>query len=121
MELEVIGDRYELQEPIGRGGMATIYRAVDFRMGRTVALKILREVYSSDPKFVTRFQREARAASALQDPHIVQVFDYGQSGENYYIVMEFVEGVDLRRYLKRQGVLSAERAVEIAHDVALGL
>ncbi|HKS70849.1 MAG TPA: protein kinase, partial [Ktedonobacterales bacterium] len=121
MELEVLGDRYELQEPIGRGGMATIYRAVDLRMGRTVAVKILREVYSSDPKFVTRFQREARAASALQHPNIIQVFDYGQSGPSYYIVMEFVEGTDLRRYLKRQGVLSNERAIEIAHDVALGL
>jgi len=118
---EVIGDRYEVKDAIGRGGMATIYRAVDFRMGRTVAVKILREVYSSDPKFVTRFQREARAASALQHPNIVQVYDYGQSAENYYIVMEFVEGTDLRRYLKRQGVLSGERAVEIAHDVALGL
>ena len=106
MELEVIGDRYEMQEPIGRGGMATIFRAVDLRMGRIVAVKVLREVYSSDPKFVTRFQREARAASALQHPNIVQVFDYGQSGDSYYIVMEFVEGADLRRYLKRHGVLS---------------
>ena len=95
MELEVLGDRYEMQEPIGRGGMATIYRAVDLRMGRVVAAKILREVYSSDPKFVTRFQREARAASALQHPNIVQVFDYGQSGDNYYIVMEYVDGSDL--------------------------
>jgi eukaryotic-like serine/threonine-protein kinase len=121
MELEVLGDRYELQEPIGRGGMATIYRAVDLRMGRTVAVKILREVYSSDPKFVTRFQREARAASALQHPNIVQVFDYGQTGPSYYIVMEFVDGTDLRRYIKKHGVLSNERAIEIAHDVALGL
>ncbi|HEY7984029.1 MAG TPA: protein kinase, partial [Ktedonobacterales bacterium] len=83
--------------------------------------KILREVYSSDPKFVTRFQREARAASLLQHPNIVQVFDYGQSGESYYIVMEFVDGTDLRRYLKRNGKLSNERAVTIARDVALGL
>ena len=121
MDVEILGDRYELQEPIGRGGMATIYRAVDLRMGRPVAIKILREVYSSDPKFVTRFQREARAASLLQHPNIVQVFDYGQSGESYYIVMEFVEGTDLRHYLKRNGRLSNERAVVIAHDVALGL
>ena len=121
MELEVLGDRYEMQEPIGRGGMATIYRAVDLRMGRVVAAKILREVYSSDPKFVTRFQREARAASALQHPNIIQVFDYGQSGENYYIVMEYVEGSDLRRYLKKNGMLSNERTIEISHDVALGL
>ncbi|HEV2236068.1 MAG TPA: protein kinase, partial [Ktedonobacterales bacterium] len=121
MDSEILGDRYEMQDAIGRGGMATIYRAVDLRMGRTVAVKILREVYSSDPKFVTRFQREARAASLLQHPNIVQVFDYGQSGESYYIVMEFVDGTDLRRYLKRTGKLSSERAVTIARDVALGL
>ncbi|HKW20280.1 MAG TPA: protein kinase, partial [Ktedonobacterales bacterium] len=118
---ELIGDRYELGEPIGRGGMATIHRATDLRMGREVAIKILREVYSSDPKFVTRFQREARAASALQHPNIVQVFDYGQSGDAYYIVMELINGADLRKYLKREGVLTPDRAVEIAHDVALGL
>src|SRR5437763_9557577 len=121
MQIEVLGERYQLQEPIGRGGMATIYRGRDLRMDRTVAIKVLREVYSSDPKFVTRFQREARAASALQHPNIVQVFDYGQSDESYYIVMEFIDGVDLRRYLKRHGVLSVDRAVAIAHDVALGL
>jgi serine/threonine protein kinase len=121
MDVEILGDRYELQEPIGRGGMATIYRAMDLRMGRQVAIKILREVYSSDPKFVTRFQREARAASLLQHPNIVQVFDYGQSGESYYIVMEFVEGTDLRQYLKRHAPLSNDRAVVIAHDVALAL
>ena len=118
---ELIGDRYELGEPIGRGGMATIHRATDLRMGREVAIKILREVYSSDPKFVTRFQREARAASALQHPNIVQVFDYGQSGDAYYIVMELINGADLRKYLKCEGVLTPDRAVEIAHDVALGL
>src|SRR6476620_4571094 len=98
---DLIGNRYEMQDAIGRGGMATIFRAVDLRMGRIVAVKVLREVYSSDPKFVTRFQREARAASALQHPNIVQVYDYGQSEESYYIVMEFVDGTDLRRYLKR--------------------
>ncbi|HLY32414.1 MAG TPA: protein kinase, partial [Ktedonobacterales bacterium] len=86
-----------------------------------VAVKILREMYSSDPKFVTRFQREALAASSLQHPNIVQVLDYGQSNDSYFIVMEFVDGVDLRRYLKRRGVLEVDRAVEIAHDVALGL
>src|SRR6476660_2937326 len=118
---EVIGDRYELGDSIGRGGMATIFRATDLRMGRVVAVKVLREVYSSDPKFVTRFQREARAASALQHPNIVQVFDYGQSDGNYFIVMELVEGTDLRRYMRSRGVLAVDRAIIIAHDVALGL
>jgi serine/threonine-protein kinase len=102
--------------------MATIYRAVDeHMMERPVAVKVLREVYSNDPKFVTRFQREARAASALQHPNIVQVFDYGQSGDSYYIVMEYIDGMDLRRYLKRRGVLPIERGVQIARDVSLGL
>jgi len=121
MQIEVLGERYQLQEPIGRGGMATIYRGHDMRMERTVAIKVLREVYSTDPKFVTRFQREAKAASSLQHPNIVQVYDYGQSDGNYFIVMELVEGTDLRRYLRSRGVLAIDRAIIIAHDVALGL
>src|SRR2546425_2827757 len=121
MQIEVLGDRYLLQSRIGSGGMATIYRARDLEMDRDVAVKMLREVYSTDPKFVKRFQREARAASALQHPNIVQVYDYGQTDGNYYIVMELVEGTDLRRYLKSRVVLDIDRAVIIAHDVALGL
>ncbi len=121
MQFEVLGDRYQLQDPIGRGGMATIYRGRDLHMDRVVVVKVLREVYSTDPKFVTRFQREAKAASALQHPNIVQVYDYGQTDGNYYIVMELVEGTDLRRYLRSRGVLDVDRAVIIAHDVALGL
>ncbi len=121
MQIEVLGDRYQLQDPIGKGGMATIYRGRDRRMDRVVAVKVLREVYSTDPKFVTRFQREAKAASALQHPNIVQVYDYGQTDGNYYIVMELVEGTDLRRYLRSRGVLDVDRAIIIAHDVALGL
>ncbi len=121
MQIEVLGERYELRDPIGRGGMATIYRGRDTRMDRTVAIKVLREVYSTDPKFVTRFQREAKAASALQHPNIVQVYDYGQTDGNYFIVMELVEGTDLRRYLRARGVLDVDRAIIIAHDVALGL
>jgi eukaryotic-like serine/threonine-protein kinase len=121
MQAEVLGERYELQVPIGRGGMATIYRGRDMRMDRVVAIKVLREVYNTDPKFVTRFQREAKAASALRHPNIVQVFDYGQSDGTYYIVMELVEGTDLRRYLRSRGVLDSTRAIIIAHDIALGL
>jgi eukaryotic-like serine/threonine-protein kinase len=121
MQNEVLGERYQLQEPIGRGGMATIYRGRDMRMERVVAIKVLREVYSTDPKFVTRFQREAKAASSLQHPNIVQVYDYGQSDGNYFIAMELIEGTDLRRYLRSRGVLATDRAIIIAHDVALGL
>lgn len=121
MQVEVLGERYQLQDPIGRGGMATIYRGHDMRMDRTVAIKVLREVYSTDPKFVTRFQREAKAASSLQHPNIVQVFDYGQSDGNYFIVMEIIDGTDLRRYLRSRGILAIDRAMLITRDVALGL
>src|SRR5579872_1401616 len=114
MPIEVLGERYEIGDAIGRGGMATIYRGRDKRMERVVAIKVLREVYSTDPKFVTRFQREAKAASSLQHPNIVQVFDYGQTDGNYYIVMELIEGFDLRRYLRsRRDVLEIDRAVII--------
>src|SRR5258708_17986419 len=119
--IEVLGDRYQLQDPIGKGGMAIIYRGRDMRMDRVVAIKLLREVYSTDAKFVQRFQLEAKAASTLQHPNIVQVYDYGQTDGNYYIVMELVEGTDLRRYLRSRVVLDIDRAVIIAHDVALGL
>lgn len=116
-----LGERYQIQDPIGRGSMATIYRGWDLHMERSVAIKVLREAYSTDPKFVTRFQREAKAMSSLQHPNIVQVYDYGQADGNYYIVMELVEGTDLRRYLRSHGTLSVDRAIIIAHDIALGL
>src|SRR5437762_946059 len=121
MQIDVLAERYQIQDPIGRGGMATIYRGRDLRTDRIVAIKILREAYSTDPKFVTRFQREAKAASSLQHPNIVQVYDYGQSEGNYFIVMECIEGTDLRRYLRSRGMLAVDRVIIIAHDIALGL
>src|SRR5579863_7813837 len=123
MQFQFLGDdnRYEVQDPIGRGSMFTICRGRDTVLNREVAIKVLRDIYSTDVKFVTRFQREAKAASALQHPNIVQVYDYGQTDGNYFIVMELIEGTDLRRYLRSRGVLDTERAIIIAHDVALGL
>ncbi len=121
-EIEVLGDRYLLQNRIGHGGMSIIYKARDLQMDRAVAVKVLHEVYSTNPKFVRRFQREAKAASALQHPNIVKVYDFGQTDGNYYIVMELVEGTDLRSYLcSHGGVLDVDRAIIVAHDVALGL
>ena len=116
-----LGERYQVGEPIGRGGMATIYRGYDLRMDRVVAIKVLREVYQNQPEFVTSFQREGQAMSTLQHPNIVQAYDYGQTDGNYYIVMELVKGTDLRRYLRSRGILAAERAIIIAHEVALAL
>ncbi len=120
-EIEILGDRYQLQSRIGSGGMATIHRARDLQKDRNVAVKVLREIFSTDPKFVARFRREARIASALKHPNIVQVYDYGQTDGNYYIVMELIEGTDLRSYLSSHTVLDVDRAIIIAHDIALGL
>src|SRR5258706_14492521 len=109
MQIEMLGERYQLQDPIGRGGMATIYRGRDLHMDRVVAIKVLREVYSTDVKFVARFKLETKAASALQHPNIVQVYDYGQSEGNYFIIMELIEGKDLRRNLWSRGFLDLDR------------
>ena len=109
MQIEFLGDgdRYELQGTIGRGYLFTMYYGRDRVLNREVTIKVLRDIYSTDPKFVTRFQREAKAASALQHPNIVQVYDYGQTDGNYFIVMELIEGTDLRHYLRsRQGKCS---------------
>jgi len=116
-----LGDRYELLEPIGRGNMATVYRGQVLGTGKIVAVKIFREAYSTDPEFVTHFQHRAKLASTLHHPNIVQTCDYGQSGGVYYTIMELIDGTDLRRYLRSHGILAIGHAVNIAHDVALGL
>ncbi len=117
----LLADRYQLQAPLGRGGMSTVYRGYDLHLERPVAIKELREVYSTDPKLVTSFQQEAKVASPLQHPNIVQVYDYGHSDGTYFIIMELVEGTDLRRYLRSRGVLTSQDAIKIAYNVALGL
>jgi eukaryotic-like serine/threonine-protein kinase len=127
MQNEFLGDRYQLQDPIGRGWMSTVYRALDLQMDRIVAIKVLRDTTSMDKQsninFVRRFQREAMAISTLQHPNIVQVYDYGyvRTDGKCYIVMELVESTDLRRYLRGRGVVDVNQTVTIAYNVALGL
>ncbi len=120
-----LGDRYELHrhEQIGHSNILVVYRGIDMHTSKQVAIGLLGDGYNRDPKFVTRLQRVAKAASSLQHPNIVQVYDYGQrdDGGYYFIVMEMVEGLDLRHYLRQRGVLEVEKAVVIAHDVAAGL
>lgn len=118
MQFEILGGRYQLYDPIRRGSISTIHRGHDLQMDRDVAIKVMR---STDPKFVTRFQRDGKVLSKLQHPNIVHVYDYGQTNGAYYIVMELVEGTDLRRYMRSCGPLDADRAVTIAHGVSLGL
>ena len=118
----LLGNRYQVQDRIDRNGsISNVYHGRDTHMNSDIAIKVLREIYSTDPKFVTRFQRQAKATSTLHHSSIVEVYDYGHTDGTYYIIMELIEGVDLRRYLRSRGILPAERAIIIAHDIALGL
>ena len=117
----VLGGRYRLVELLGQGGMATIHRAQDIRLGRDVAVKVLRPEYGRDPDFFARFRQEAQSAASLNHPNIVSVHDYGQGPDGPFIVMEYVEGEDLASLLRRNGALTPRRAARIAAEVARAL
>jgi len=121
----VVGGRYELGELLGYGGMAEVHRGRDLRLGRDVAVKVLRADLSRDPSFQNRFRREAQAAAGLNHPSIVAVYDTGEGdgseGSQPYIVMEYVEGRTLREILKSEGRLPPKRAVEITAEVCAAL
>ena len=117
----MLGDRYEIRSTLGRGGMAIVYEGHDLVLDRPVAIKVLAERYAGDEKFVTRFQREARAAAGLSHPNIVSVFDTGDTGGQHYIVMELLRGETLADVLEREGSLSEGRAARIAGIVAQAL
>src|SRR3954453_12500536 len=107
----VIGGRYELQEMIGAGGAARVYRARDGVLDRIVAVKLLREEYGADQEFVGRFYREARAVASLSHPNIVDIYDYGAHDGTYFIAMQYIEGTDLKSILRREGRLAPARAI----------
>ncbi len=117
----ILGNRYEVQELIGQGGMALVYRARDRVLDRPVAVKILRPEYTTDANLVARFQREARAAANLVYPNIVAVYDVGQDGTNYYIVMEYVAGPTLKDIIRQRAPLSVEQALKTAEQVCMAL
>ena len=119
----LISGRYRLIAPLGEGGMATIWRAVDEQLDREVAVKLLRPQFSADPGFAARFKQEARAAGGLSHPNIVGVYDYGTDGADgdQYIVMELVEGRDLSTIIRDRGSLSTSDAVRVAIGVASAL
>jgi len=112
-----LGGKYEVEEWIGEGGMATVYRGRRLPDGATVAIKILRPHLSRNAEFIERFAREANAISQLTHPHMVRILDRGEEGEIQYIVMEYVPGEDLKRLLRRRGWLSPDEAVAIAVQV----
>ncbi len=112
---------YEIQEPIGRGGMAVVYRALDLRLGRLVALKVLAPHLGEDEAFRQRFIRESRAAAGVDHPHIIPVFEAGESGDVLFIAMRYVSHGDVRSLLDAEGRLSPARALEIVSQVASAL
>ena len=113
--------RYRLERKIAAGGMGTVYAAVDDRLGRRVAVKILARRLAEDPAFIERFKREARAAAALSHPNIARVFDYGEDGPDHFSVMELVEGEDLARVLRDHGPLTPDRVTRIAAQMCAAL
>lgn len=121
MEGEVLSNRYEIEERIGEGGMALVYRARDRLLHRWVAVKILRDQYASDEDFVERFRREAQAAASLSHPNVVNIYDVGEVQDTYYIVMEYVRGINLKELIRKEGKLTPEQSVGIALQVAAAL
>ncbi|MBU6348157.1 MAG: Stk1 family PASTA domain-containing Ser/Thr kinase [Actinomycetales bacterium] len=117
----VLDDRYRIDELIARGGMAAVYRALDLRLGRTVAIKILAPAFTADPGFVDRFILEARSAAALTHPNVVAVHDQGVSGNSPYLVMEYVPGRTIRQLLAVNGAMTSAHALEIMKSVLAGL
>lgn len=114
-------NRYKVLEKIGAGGMSVVWKAYDLVLDRNVALKVLRPEMSEDESFIVRFKREAKAAASLTHPNIVSIYDVGQDGGLYFIVMELVEGETLRDKLRRQKRLDLREALEIAAQVCRGL
>ena len=121
-EPEIAG-RYRLEGRLGFGGMSTVHLALDMRLERAVAVKLLAEHLAEDPTFVSRFQREAQAAARLVHPNIVQVFDSGQDERTgqYFIVMEYIEGVSCAEILRDEGWVEVERAIAIVEQACEGL
>lgn len=121
MESVLLNNRYQLLELIGSGGMAAVYRGVDTLLQRQVAVKVLREGFAGDPAFLARFQREARAAANLDQPNIVTVYDVGQDGNRHYIVMEYVDGQDLKTLIRQRGRLYVDEALDIVVQICAGV
>lgn len=114
---KVLSNRYLIKEQIGGGGMAVVYKAEDRLLQRPVTVKVLRSEFASDEEFIARFHREARAVASLSHPNIVNVYDVGQDGETHYLVMEYVDGEDLKTLLRREGRLDPATAVAITRQV----
>lgn len=117
----IVNDRYEMQQRIGRGGMADVYLARDVLLDRLVAIKVLFPEYATDPAFVERFRREAQSAANLNHPNIVSVYDWGRSENTYFMAMEYVPGRTLAEALHDVGQIDAMKAAEVGIEVSAAL
>lgn len=114
---KIFGGRYEVLERIGAGGMAIVYKAKDLLLNRVVTIKVLREQYATDEDFIRRFRREAQAVASLSHPNIVSVYDVGKDGDTEYIVMEYVEGRNLKEIIRDYAPLSTEQTINLARQI----
>lgn len=117
----ILGNRYVILSEIGTGGMARVYKAQDRYLQRYVAVKILKDEFKHDADFLKRFEIEAQAAASLTHPNIVQIYDVGTDHDNYYIVMELVEGITLKEYIAKKGALDWREAVNITIQICSAL
>lgn len=117
----MIGDRYEILEKIGTGGMSDVYKAKCHKLNRLVAVKVLKQEFSENSNFVSKFRTEAQAAAGLMHPNIVNVYDVGEENGIHYIVMELVEGITLKRYIEKKARISVKEAISIAIQISLGI
>ncbi len=116
-----IADRYEILEKIGSGGMSDVYKAKCHKLNRYVAVKVLKPEFCEDKTFVSKFRAEAQSAAGLIHPNIVNVYDTGEENGIYYIIMELVEGITLKKYIEKKGKLGVREAVSVAIQVAQGI
>ena len=117
----MIGERYEVLEKIGTGGMSDVYKAKDHKLNRFVAVKVLKQEFAENANFVSKFKIEAQAAAGLMHPNIVNVYDVGEENGTNYIVMELVEGITLKKYIEKKARLSVKEAVTIAIQIGMGI
>lgn len=116
-----LGNRYEIIGKIGSGGMSDVYKARDAKLNRFVAIKILKQEFSVDQGFVSKFRMEAQSAACLSHPNIVNIFDVGEENGVYYIVMELIEGITLKKYIERRKKLGIRESIEVSMQVSRGL
>jgi eukaryotic-like serine/threonine-protein kinase len=121
VQTRTLNDRYRLDELVGEGGMAIVYRGYDLVLNRDVAVKLLRDQYGSDENFLARFDREAQSAARLSHPNVVNVYDVGEDNGVRYIVMEHIEGPNLKELIRRQGPFTVEGASFVIRQIANGL